>query len=152
MPMETAREKFILSRVSDYAHRLHTNIRPIFRVGEEPASAGALSGASVIIVSPAMLDQTKFTDHDIEFILAHEVGHLTRLDAYRFWTTWRRDWAEKRESAADVIGVSLVGCAAMLEAIRNHREEFMLGYLAHIDPHPHPQQRYTVACGNAKLK
>ena len=152
MPIETARENFISDRVKEYAQRLHADIRPVFRVGEVPSSAGALSGASVIIVSPAMLDPAKFTEHDIEFILAHEVGHLFRHDAYRFWTTWRRDWAEKRESAADVIGVRLVGCAAMAEAIRNHREAFMLGYLAHTDPHPHPQLRYEIACGTSAIR
>lgn len=146
MPLDTPREKFIVAKVYEYSKRRGQALQVTFRVGEVPSSAGALTGASVIIVSPAMLDPQKFSDPDVEFILAHEVGHLERHDAYRFWTTWRRTWAEARESAADVIGVSLVGCQAMAEAIRNHREAFMIGYLDHSDPHPHPQRRYDFAC------
>jgi Zn-dependent protease with chaperone function len=148
MQFETAREKYISSKVTEYAKELGIKVKTNFRVGQVPSSAGALSGASVIIISPAMLDAMQFSDKDIQFVLAHEVGHLARYDAYRFWTTWRREWAERRESAADVIAVKLTGCDAMAEAIKNHGEEFMLGYLDHEDPHPHPFDRYSRACAN----
>lgn len=150
MQTQTPREIYISSKVHQYVRAVGLNIKPIFRIGEVPSSAGALSGASVIIVSPAMLDQKRFSERDLDFILAHEVGHLARYDAYRFWTTWRRDWAEQRELAADAFAAKLAGCKAMAEAIKNHDHDFLLGYLDHEDPHPHPVDRYSRACGGEK--
>ena len=150
MPLQTDRQKLIADSVARFAQVRKITIFPKFRIGSVPASAGALSGQAVVIVSPSMLEPDKFSDQEVEFILAHEVGHLERHDAYRFWTTWRRAWAEERELAADKIGVELTSCQAMSETIRRHVVEFMAGFSNHNDPHPHPQRRLQISCPDLK--
>jgi len=146
MSETTAREHFIVQEVKDYARRLNLRLKPTFVVGIVPGSVGALSGNAVIVISPEMLDPTKFTDNDVRFILAHEVGHITRLDAYRFWTRWTDRGAEARELDADRIAVTLVGCYAMKETVAHHWDEFMKGYQEEGDHHPHPSARLQHAC------
>lgn len=151
MPELTAREHLIVQEVNAYAKRLSVRLRPTFVVGGVPASAGALSGNAVIVISPEMLDPTKFTDNDVRFILAHEIGHITRLDAYRFWTRWTDHASEARELDADRIAVTLVGCEAMKETVAHHWNEFMLGYQEEGNHHPHPSARLRYACPEAGL-
>lgn len=114
-----------------------------FFICSAPAAAGAFFGNAVIIVSPAMLDSEKFSDNDIRFILAHEVGHVARLDAYRFWTRWPDSGAAARELDADRIAVRLVGCEAMKETIARHRNEFLKGCQEKGGHHPHPNMRLS---------
>jgi hypothetical protein len=147
MPLSSNRERFIVRQVDDYARRLQLKIKPTFVIGSVPASAGALSGNAVIVVSPGMLDPTGYSDNDVRFFLAHELGHIARLDAYRFWTRWTDAAADVREIDADRIAVRLTGCGAMREAIAHHRDEFMKGYKQAGDHHPHPDTRYEAACG-----
>ncbi|WP_371765579.1 M48 family metalloprotease [Massilia sp.] len=146
MPEATSREHLIVQEVTAYATRLNLRLKPTFVVGIVPASVGALSGNAVIVISPEMLDPMKFTDNDVRFILAHEVGHITRLDAYRFWTRWTDRGAEARELDADRIAVTLVGCDAMKETVAHHWDEFMKGYQEEGDHHPHPSARLQHAC------
>jgi hypothetical protein len=146
MKMETVREQFIAGEVRRYAVLLDDRLQPTFVIGSVPAAAGAFSGNAVIVISPAMLDPSQFSDNDIRFILAHEVGHIVRLDSYRFWTKWTRRGAEEREADADRIAVQLVGCVAMREAIDRHWSEFMKGYQEEGDHHPHPVARFHMAC------
>jgi Zn-dependent protease with chaperone function len=155
MPRVSVRERFISQQVDEYASRLQLQVTPTFVVGSVPASAGALSGNAVIVVSPGMLDPTKYTDNDVRFLLAHELGHVARLDAYRFWTRWTEEAAEAREIDADRIAVRLAGCEAMREVIVRHWGEFMKGYKEAEDHHPHPDKRFQEACGSlsrAKVK
>lgn len=148
MPQVSARERFIVQQVAEYADRLHLRLKPTFVLGSAPASAGAFSRNAVIVVSPGMLDPSKFTDDDVRFILAHELGHVARLDAYRFWTRWTDGGAEAREIDADRIAVRVVGCDAMRETIAHHRDEFLKGYREDGDHHPHPDKRWQAACGS----
>jgi hypothetical protein len=155
MPQVSARERFVAQQVDEYARRLNLRIEPTFIVGPVPASAGAFSGNAVIVISHGMLDSSKYTDNDVRFILAHEVGHIARLDAYRFWTRWSDGAAEAREIDADRIAVRVVGCEAMRETIDHHRAEFLKGYNEEGDHHPHPDRRFEQACGplsRAKVK
>lgn len=145
----TAREQFIIQEVDDYARRLRLRLNPTFVIGSVPAAAGAFSGNAVIVVSPAMLDLAKFSDNDVRFILAHEVGHVARLDSYRFWTRWTDSGAAARELDADRIAVRLVGCDAMRETVARHWHEFLKGYQEEGDYHPHPERRLSEVCGQA---
>jgi Zn-dependent protease with chaperone function len=147
MQQVTERERFIAEQVDSYSKSLRARIKPIFVMGPVPASAGAFSRNAVIVISRDMLDPRRFTDNDIRFILAHEVGHIVRLDAYRFWTRWTTAGAEAREIAADKLGVELVGCDAMRETVAHHWAEFMKGYEDDKDHHPHPETRLREACG-----
>lgn len=151
MSETTARERFIVQEVGAYAGRLQLRLKPTFVVGSVPASAGAFSGNAVIVISPEMLDVSKWSDNEVRFILAHEVGHIARLDAYRFWTRWTERGAEGRESDADHIAVGLVGCRAMEEAVARYWGEFMKGYQEKGDHHPHPSQRLRHACPGRDL-
>lgn len=146
MPVKTARTELVKNLTRDYAQRLGLKLRVDFRVGTAAASAGAFSGASVIVVTHDMLNEHAFSDAEVAFIIAHEVGHLARYDAYRFWTTWDRAWAEEREHRADIIGVKLAGCKAMLATVERHRSQFMAGFHNSADPHPHPDSRLGRAC------
>lgn len=146
MSETTARERFIVQEVDAYADRLQLRVKPTFVVGSVPASAGAFSGNAVIVISRDMLDPSKWSDNEVRFILAHEIGHIARLDAYRFWTRWTESGAEGRESDADHIGVGLVGCRAMEETVARYWGEFMKGYQEKGDHHPHPSQRLRHAC------
>lgn len=146
MSETTARERFIVQEVGAYADRLQLRLKPTFVVGSVPASAGAFSGNAVIVIPPEMLDASKWSDNEVRFILAHEVGHIARLDAYRFWTRWTERGAEGRESDADHIAVGLVGCRAMEETVARYWGEFMKGYQEKGDHHPHPSQRLQHAC------
>jgi Zn-dependent protease with chaperone function len=150
MAVSTPRQQFIVGAVTDFASRLKMRIKPTFVMGPAPASAGSFSGAAVVVISPSMLDSTRFTDSDLNFILAHEIGHLARLDAYRFWTRWSDASAEARESDADRIAVSLVGCAAMRATIDHHWGEFLDGFKDPHDHHPHPEARYAAVCSARK--
>lgn len=146
MSETTARERFIVQEVRAYANRLQLRLKPTFVIGSVPASAGAFSGNAVIVIPPEMMDASKWSDNEVRFILAHEVGHIARLDAYRFWTRWTERGAEGRESDADNIAVSLVGCLAMEETVARYWGEFMKGYQEKGDHHPHPSQRLQHAC------
>ena len=147
MGAATAREQFIVQEVDDYARRLRLRLNPTFVIGSAAAAAGAFSGNAVIVVSPGMLDREKFSDNDVRFILAHEVGHVARLDAYRFWTRWTDGGAAARELDADRIAVRLVGCGAMKETVARHWHEFLKGYQEEGDHHPHPDTRLSEVCG-----
>lgn len=146
MSETTARERFIVQEVSAYASRLRLRLKPTFVVGSVPASAGAFSGNAVIVIPLEMLDASKWSDNEVRFILAHEVGHIARLDAYRFWTRWTERGAEGRENDADRIAAGLVGCKAMEETIARYWGEFMKGYQEKGDHHPHPSHRLQHAC------
>lgn len=146
MPQVTPRELLIVTTVNGFAKQRKIAVRPTFRVGVVAASAGAFSGRAVILVSPAMLDEKRFSDGEIRFILGHEIGHIERFDAYRFWTKWNRAWAERRELEADKIGSELAGCSAMASTIKNHYAEFFEGFVSESDPHPHPATRFAHAC------
>lgn len=148
MPQVSARERFIARQVDEDARRLQLQLKPTFIIGSVPASAGAFSGNAVIVISPGMLDPTKYTDNDVRFLLAHELGHIARLDAYRFWTRWTAGAAEAREVDADRIAVRVVGCDAMRETVVHHWDEFMKGYKDEGDHHPHPDKRFQEACGS----
>lgn len=147
MPHVSARQRFVVQQVDEYARRLNLQVEPTFVVGPVPASAGAFSGKAVIVVSQDMLDPGKYSDNDVRFLLAHELGHIARLDAYRFWTRWSDSAAEAREIDADRIAVRVVGCAAMRETVVQHWAEFMKGYNEEGDHHPHPDTRFQQACG-----
>jgi Zn-dependent protease with chaperone function len=147
MPAGTERQRLIATAVDVYAHRLRLRLTPTFVIGSAPASAGSFSGNAVIVISPAMLDPAKYSDNDVTFILAHEVGHIARLDAYRFWTRWTRGGAAAREIDADRIAVRLVGCGAMRETVMHHWSSFMQGYQEEGDYHPHPSTRLHQVCG-----
>lgn len=147
MSVVTAREQFIAHEVTKYAQQLDMVLKPHLVVGPVPASAGALSGNAVIVVSPAMLDIAQFSDNEIRYVLAHEVGHLARLDAYRFWTKWNRDASAAKEFDADRIAVRLVGCGPMQETVARHWNEFVKGFEEEADFHPHPTHRLAAACG-----
>lgn len=149
MPATTVREKFITAQFHDYAQQLRIPVKPAFVIGPAPASAGALSGNAVVVISPEMLDPDKFSDNDVRFILAHELGHIARLDAYRFWTRWTDAASETREIDADRIGVRVAGCDAMRETVAHHWNEFLKGYEDDVDHHPHPDRRLREACGTA---
>lgn len=152
MDQATARERFIIEHVAHYSDRLGLQIRPAFVVGPVAASAVAFSGNAVIVVSAEMLDSKRYSDDDVRFILGHELGHVLRLDTYRFWTRWTNSAAARREIAADRIAVRVAGCAAMRMTIANHRAEFMKGFLDDRDHHPHPDQRYQEACGDFRAR
>jgi Zn-dependent protease with chaperone function len=147
MSLDSDRSRLIAQQFDDYAQRLRMVVKPTFVLGSVPASAGAFSGNAVVVISPDMLDPAKFSDNDVRFILAHELGHIARLDAYRFWTRWTNQAAEVRELDADRIAVRLVGCAAMREAVLHHWAEFMKGYWEDGDHHPHPAERLHQVCG-----
>jgi len=147
MPEVTVREQFIAAQFHDYARRLRVDVKPTFVIGAAPASVGAFSGNAVIVISPEMLDPAKFTDNDVRFILAHELGHIARLDAYRFWTRWTSEAAEGREIDADRIAVRVTGCDAMRETVAHHWDEFLKGYQEEGDHHPHPAVRLREVCG-----
>jgi Zn-dependent protease with chaperone function len=146
MAAATERERLIVTAVDAYAGRLHLRLTPTFVIGSAPASAGSFSGNAVIVISSAMLNPMKYSDNDVRFILAHEVGHIARLDAYRFWTRWTRGAAAAREIDADRIAVRLVGCSAMRETVMHHWSNFMLGYQEEGDYHPHPNTRLQAVC------
>lgn len=147
MPMATEREQLIVAAVDAFAGRLHLHLAPTFVIGRAPASAGSFSGNAVIVISPAMLDPAMYSDNDVRFLLAHEVGHIARLDAYRFWTRWTRAAAAAREIDADRIAVRLVGCGAMRETVNRHWSNFVQGYHEKGDYHPYPSTRLHDACG-----
>lgn len=86
MGAAAVREQFVVKEVDDYTRRLRLRLNPTFFIGRAPAAARVFSGNAVILVSLAMLDPEKFSDNDVRFILAHEVGHVARPDPYRFWT------------------------------------------------------------------
>lgn len=148
MPAATGRERLIVTAVDVDARRLHLRLTPTFVIGSAPASAGSFSGNAVIVISPSMLDPQQYSNNDVRFILAHEVGHIARLDAYRFWTRWTRGGAATREIDADRIAVRLVGCGAMRETVMHHWSNFILGYHEQGDYHPHPSTRLRDACGD----
>jgi Zn-dependent protease with chaperone function len=152
MGQTTVREHLIVEQFQSHVRRLHLSVRPTFVVGPVPASAGAFSGNAIIVISSAMLDPAKFSDNDVRFIVAHEAGHIARLDVYRFWTRWTRGASEAREIDADKIAVRLVGCAPMVEAITHHWDEFMKGYRDDSDHHPHPSDRLRAACPLSRAK
>lgn len=151
MKNKTQREKYITSITSEYSNRINLYSSIDFRINSFPGSAGSLAGNSIIFISKDMLDEKKYSDGDINFIISHEIGHLKRYDAYRFWTKWKRSWAEEMELNADKIAVSLSGCHPMLEIIKRHNKEFMIGYEDKNDPHPHPIERLKKVCNFKKI-
>lgn len=146
MPEESMREQFIVRETKELADRLDLRIKPTFVMGSAPASAGAFSGNAVIVVSPELLDRSRFSDEEVRFILAHEIGHIARLDAYRFWTRWTHTAAENRELDADRVAVLLVGCDAMTVTVFHHWSEFLKGFTDDRDHHPYPATRLAHAC------
>ena len=146
MPEVSMREQFIVRQTMALADRLDLRIKPTFVMGSAPASAGAFSGNAVIVVSPEILNESHFGDDEVRFILAHEIGHIARLDAYRFWSRWTQHAAENRELDADRIAVLLVGCDAMTVTVTRHWNEFLKGFTDDHDHHPHPAARLAHAC------
>lgn len=144
---ETQREKFIRSIAFDYSKKMKINGNIHFRINNVAGSAGSFSGESIIFISKEMLNTKIYSDNDVRFIIGHELGHIKRYDAYRFWTKWNRSLAEDRELKADKIATNIIGCEPMIEIINNHLKEFMIGYYDDIDPHPNPFIRLKESCG-----
>lgn len=141
---ETERGKFMLAALEELSRKAGHSPVPDLVVAELAYSTSSLVGWSVVAVDQSMFDPLHFSDDDVRAVIAHEIGHIVRLDSYKPWRKKIRSLGEEKELAADGFAARMVGCEVWRSFAERHYAKMMNGFRNEEDPHPHPDARRDV--------
>lgn len=142
------RSAFIRQVAEEYAHNLGIEPPELRVYAGGTFATRAIGYPTQIVLSEDIFSEKIFSDAQVRAILAHELAHGARWDAYRYYTIVDK-WHVGMEAEADCLGARLAGEAAMIELFTHHKDLVDRSAKDLADLHPTFEERIATSrrCG-----